>query len=282
MFNFKESSMLHFSSFVCYFSRFLCSLLVPIPGTRRAAHSSQDWDHEKGYLPGFLSVAPFNDSFQCQQPCMYDYPFCCNWWDFILCNGWVIILLKICKPDFLLIKYPSSARDFGPPRPSFCLHSLQSVEAYQAHFLARAFKTSLRGCPVRSWEVQVLCVGFIGFPRNPRDTTLSLLFPLSFHQLRSTRPRSVKKTTSGAQTRTWNSRYSGKSDWDLLRSGKCRVMGQMAGKPHHFSTLLHHLFKVQRLSVSHQQIEAYLQMVENYLDCNNCNHLILAVCSFYL
>ena len=40
-------------------------------------------------------------------------------------------------------------------------------------------------------------MGFIGFQHNPRDTalSLSLLFPLSFHRLWSTRPRSVKKTT---------------------------------------------------------------------------------------
>ena len=24
-----------------------------------------------------------------------DYPFCCNWWNFILCNSWVIILLLL-------------------------------------------------------------------------------------------------------------------------------------------------------------------------------------------
>ena len=35
----------------------------------------------------------------------------------------------------------------------------------------------------------------------------------------------------------------------------------MAGKTHHFSTLFHHLFKVQGLSVSCQRIEAYLQTV---------------------
>ena len=38
-------------------------------------------------------------------------------------------------------------------------------------------------------------------------------------------------------------------------------MGQTSGKPHHFSTLLHHLFKVQGLSVSCQRIEACLQTV---------------------
>ena len=101
--------------------------------------------------------------------------FCCNWWNFILCNGWIIILLKIYKHAFLLIKYPCSTRDLGPPRPSFCLWIvLRSVEAYQAHFLAQAFKTSLRGCHGPSWAVQVLCMGFIGFPHNLRDIALSL------------------------------------------------------------------------------------------------------------
>ena len=107
-----------------------------------------------------------------------DYPFCCNWWNFIVCNSWVIILLKIYKPAFLLIKYPCSTRDLGPLHPSFCLHSLWSVEAYWAHFLHRAFKTSLRECPVPSWVVQVLCMGFIGIPHNPRDTARSLSFSL--------------------------------------------------------------------------------------------------------
>ena len=41
-------------------------------------------------------------------------------------------------------------------------------------------------------------------------------------------------------------------------------MGQMAGKPHHFSTLLHHEFNIQGLSVSHQRIEACLQTVIEY------------------
>ena len=48
MFNFKESNMLHFSSFVCCFSRILCSLSVPITGMSRTAHSSQGWDQGKG------------------------------------------------------------------------------------------------------------------------------------------------------------------------------------------------------------------------------------------
>ena len=49
-----------------------------------------------------------------------------------------------------------------------------------------------------------------------------------------------------------------------MEVGKCGVMGQTAGKPHHFSTLLHYLFKVQGLSVSRQRIEACLQTVVEY------------------
>ena len=63
---------------------------------------------------------PFSDSFQGLSSatlCVLDYPFCCNWWNFILCNGWVIILLKIYKHAFLLIKYPCSTRDLGPLHP---------------------------------------------------------------------------------------------------------------------------------------------------------------------
>ena len=50
---------------------------------------------------------------------LIDYPFYCNWWNFIIFNGWVIILLKIYKHAFLLIKYSCSTRDLGPPCPSF-------------------------------------------------------------------------------------------------------------------------------------------------------------------
>ena len=150
----------------------------------------RSWEREPAWIP-------FSDSLQwLTSATLYvlDYPFSCNWWNFILCNGWVIILLKIYEPAFLLIKYPCSTRDLGPLYPAFCLHSRWSVETYRAHFLAQAFKTSLRGRPVPSWAVQVLCMGFIGFPCNPRDTALSLFFSLSFRQLWSTRSRSVKKT----------------------------------------------------------------------------------------
>ena len=55
--------------------------------------------------------------------------------------------------------------------------------------------------------------------------------------------------------------HFGQSDSGPIDVGKYKNMGQAAGKPHHFSTLLHHLFKVQGLSVSCQRIEACLQTI---------------------
>ena len=58
MFNFKGSNM-----FFCVL--FLKDSLLLISswktGVSRATCSSQDWDHEKGYLLGFHSVTPFSD-----------------------------------------------------------------------------------------------------------------------------------------------------------------------------------------------------------------------------
>ena len=160
-------------------------------GTSRAACSSQDWNHGKEHLPGL----PSSDSLQwLSSATLYltDYPFRWNCGNFILFNGWVIILLKIYKHAFLLIKYSCSTRDLGPPRPSFCLRLfLQSMETYWAHFLAQALKTSLRGRPVPSWAVQVPCMGFLGFPCNPRDTALSLFLSF-FSSTPVPRSRSVK------------------------------------------------------------------------------------------
>ena len=138
-----------------------------------------------------------------------DYPFCCNWWNFILCNSWVIILLKICKPAFLLIKYPCSTRDLGPPHPSFCLHSLWSMETCWALSLTQAFKT-LRGCSVPLWAVQVLCMGIVLFFYITQEIlfSLSLFFSLSFHQLWSTRFQSVLKTNKWRMNRDANCQIS--------------------------------------------------------------------------
>ena len=165
---------------MCHFSRILCSLSVPGIQEEAELHTV--------LMTEITGKSTCLDSLQWLPSVtlyLIDYPFCCNWWNFILFKGWVIILLKIYKHAFLLIKYPCSTRDLGPPRPSFCLWIvLRSVEAYQAHFLAQAFKTSLRGCHGPSWAVQVLCMGFIGFPCNLRDIALSLfLFVYSSPQV---------------------------------------------------------------------------------------------------
>ena len=52
---------------------------------------------------------------------------------------------------------------------------------------------------------------------------------------------------------------SGWSDCGPTEVGKCGVMGQTAGKPHHFS--IHYLFKIQGLLGLCQQLEACLQTV---------------------
>ena len=69
---------------------------------------------------------PFSDSLQWLFSVAFylkDYPFCCNWWNFILFNGWVIILLKIYKHAFLQIKYPCFTWDLGPLCSSYWLQS---------------------------------------------------------------------------------------------------------------------------------------------------------------
>ena len=60
-------------------------------------------------------------------------------------------------------------------------------------------------------------------------------------------------------------RHFRRSDSGPVEAAKYKDMGQMAGKPPHFSTLLHHLFTVQGPSVSRQRVEACLQTtVEHY------------------
>ena len=120
-FNFKGSNM--FSSFVCCFSRTLCSLSGP---------GKQEWAelHEFSGLRSWERAPvwiPFSESLQwLSSGTLYlkDYPFCCNWWNFILFNGWVIILLKIYKHAFMQIEYPCFTQDLGPLCPSS--HRLQS------------------------------------------------------------------------------------------------------------------------------------------------------------
>ena len=91
------------------FSRTLCSLSVPGIQEQVELHTVLRTE--------IMGKGSCLDSFQwLSSATLYvlDYPFCCNWWNFILCNGWVIILLKIHKHAVLLIKYPCSTRDLGP------------------------------------------------------------------------------------------------------------------------------------------------------------------------
>ena len=96
----------------------------------------------------------------------------------------------------------------------FCFQQvLWSVEAYRAHFLALAFKTSLRGCPVPSWVVQVLCMGFIGFPCDPGDIALSLSFSLFLFDSSPPRSQSVKDHKSFSSSHVWMWELDYKESW---------------------------------------------------------------------
>ena len=102
-----------FSSFVCHFSRTLCSLSVPEKQERAELHTVLRTEiTEKNTCLDSLQWLPSVTLY------LKDYPFCCNWWNSILFNGWVIILLKIYKHAFLQIKYPCFTWDLGPLHPS--------------------------------------------------------------------------------------------------------------------------------------------------------------------
>ena len=112
-FNFKGSNM--FPSFVCRFSRTLCSL--PAPGKQEQAEPHSVLRTE------IMGKGTCLDSLQWLSSVTFylkDYPFCCNWWNLILFNSWVIILLKIYKHVFLQMKYPYLTHDLGPLHPSSC------------------------------------------------------------------------------------------------------------------------------------------------------------------
>ena len=124
-----------FSSFVCHFSR----TLFPYQFLENRNEPScmqfsklKSWERAPAWIP-------FSESLQwLSSVTLYlkNYPFCCNWWNFILFNGWVIILLKIYKHAFLQIKYPCFTRDLGAPRLSFlCLlvDSSPQVLFYKDH-----------------------------------------------------------------------------------------------------------------------------------------------------
>ena len=114
-FNFKGSNMLLFLP-LCTISQGLC---VPYQFLEYRKEQScmqlsglRSWERAPAWIP-------FSYSLQWLSSVTFylkDYPFCCNWWNFIL-NGWVIILLKIYKHAFLQIKYACFIRDLGPPCP---------------------------------------------------------------------------------------------------------------------------------------------------------------------
>ena len=113
MFNFKESNMLFF--FLCVpFLKDSLFLINSYFGNERSCtqfSGLRSWERVPAWIP-------FSNSLQWLFPAsvtlyVLDYPFCCNFWSFILCNDWVIILLKIYKHAFVLIKYSCSTRDLG-------------------------------------------------------------------------------------------------------------------------------------------------------------------------
>ena len=98
---------------MCHFSRTLCSLSVPEIQEQVELHAVLRTE--------IMGKNTCLDSLQWLSSVTFylkDYPFCCNWWNFIL-NGWVIILLKIYTHPFLQIKYSCFTWDLGLPCPSF-------------------------------------------------------------------------------------------------------------------------------------------------------------------
>ena len=80
----------------------------------------------------------------------------------------------------------------------------------------------------------------------------SFLLSLSYRQLRTTKFWSIKGPQQVApRTGAWYTQHFGRSDSGPVEAVKYKDMGQTAGKPPHFSTLLHRLFKVKGLSVLH-------------------------------
>ena len=94
-----------------------------------------------------------------------DYPFYCNWWNFILFNGWVIILLKIYKHAFLQIKYPCFTQDLGPLRPSSCRLQSPSPGLWRPWQI-----TTLENHFSLPCQVEYACIFYNGFQtRNNTD-----------------------------------------------------------------------------------------------------------------
>ena len=80
------------------------------------------------------------------------YPFYCNWWNFILFNGRVIILLQIYMHAFLQIKYSCFTWNLGPLSPSRRLQS-SGLSLWRPWQLAPK-----QGCGELSWQVDRVTV----------------------------------------------------------------------------------------------------------------------------
>ena len=151
-----------------------------ITGTSGESCCSQEWGHEIKHICGFPSVNILlttkllsHDSLSWDMdclltlrslliPCSLDTG-CCTF-------GFLIFIIvkrnSLYNSLYILtersLKHPCSTRDLGyrvslslSLAPSLWL-ILWSVETRWGHSLARAFKTSSRGCPVPSWAVQAL------------------------------------------------------------------------------------------------------------------------------
>ena len=179
----------------------------------RAAHSSQDWDYEKGHLLGFLSVTPFSDLLL--KGNLFSYAPLTQDMECFLAL-WRLLFAWLCSCSIFLL-----------PKAALYEDTETCVSANKAplfHSRLGSPESFFPSTPVPGVPVYKDCDKW----RPNRDLVNAL---------------------------------GKRMEWLLgpTEVGKCGVIGQMAGKPHHFSTFLHHLFKVQGLSVLRQRIEACLQ-----------------------
>ena len=115
-----------------------------------------------------------------------DYPFCYNGWNFILCNSWVIILLKIYKPAFLLIKYPCSTRDLDALCP-FCLILVRAWKPTELTFSPRLSRPPWEDALCLHGRYKSCAWALLVF-HITREILLTLFLFLSFRQVWSPGP----------------------------------------------------------------------------------------------
>ena len=158
-----------------------------IMGRSGAAHCSQDWGHGgMRHMRGFPSVnILLMTKLLSHNPLSWDMDCLLTLWPLLIpcfldngcyTDGFLIFIIvernSLYNSLYILtersLKHPCSTRDLGPHLS--LSHSLSlflpparrewgilwSGETHQAHCLAWAFKTSLRGRPVPLWAVQAL------------------------------------------------------------------------------------------------------------------------------